>query len=230
MKVNEMGNDRYVVAVDGPAGSGKSSVCRRVAIEVSAKYIDSGAVYRAITKYFIDKYGDDLSTVDIIEQLNNINIEQIFEQNGDIRTLLNGKDVSKTIREERVAEKITFFSDNREIREYVNSLLRIWAGENSIIMDGRDIGSVVFPNADLKVYLDASVDERAKRRVKEYTELGKNVDENLIKNQIIKRDFSDENREFGPLKKCDDSVYLDTSNMSFNDVVGKIIELIKSSK
>ncbi|MCL1833825.1 MAG: (d)CMP kinase [Leptospirales bacterium] len=222
--------NRYVVAVDGPAGSGKSSVCRRAALEVGAKYIDSGAVYRAITWYFIDKYGDDFPKVDIIEQLDNINIEQIFEQNGDVKTLLNGKDVSKTIREERVAEKITLFSDNRKVRDYVNSMLRRWAGENSIIMDGRDIGSVVFPNADLKVYLDASVDVRAARRVKEYAELGKNVDENLIKNQIIKRDFSDENREFGPLKKCNDSVYLDTSNMSFNDVVEKIIELVKSSK
>jgi cytidylate kinase len=226
----KMEKKRFIVAVDGPAGSGKSSVCRRVAVEVGAKYIDSGAVYRAITWYFIDKYGDDLSTVDIIEQLRNINIEQVFEQNGSVKTFLNSKDVSKIIREERVAEKITLFSDNREVRDYVNSILRRWAGENSIVMDGRDIGSVVFPNADLKVYLDASVDERAKRRVKEYIELGKNVDENMVRNQIIKRDFNDENREFGPLKKCNDSVYLDTSNMSFNDVVEKIIELIKLSK
>jgi cytidylate kinase len=227
-----MGNNknRYVVAVDGPAGSGKSSVCRKIALEIGAKYIDSGAIYRAITWYFIDKYGDDLSTVNTIDQLHNIIIEQIFEKNGEVKTLLNNKDVSKTIREERVTEKISLFSDNREIRDYVTSCLRKWSMENFIIMDGRDIGTVVFPNADLKIYLDASVDIRTKRRAKEYTELGKNVDENLIKNQIIKRDFKDENREFGPLKKCDDSVYLDTSNMSFNDVIAKIIELIKSSK
>jgi cytidylate kinase len=109
-------------------------------------------------------------------------------------------------------------------------MLRKWAGESSIIMDGRDIGTVVFPDADLKIFLDASVDVRTKRRLKEYAELGKNVDENLLRNQIINRDFKDENREFGPLKKNNDSVYLDTSNMSFNDVVVKIIELIKSSK
>ncbi|MCL2155525.1 MAG: (d)CMP kinase [Leptospirales bacterium] len=222
--------NKYIVAVDGPAGSGKSSVCRRVALEIGAKYIDSGAIYRAITLYFIDKYGDDLSTVDTIGELPNINIEQIFEQNGDVKTLLNNKDVSKAIREEKIAEKISLFSDNRAIRDYVTSLLRKWSLENFIIMDGRDIGTVVFPNADLKVYLDASVDVRTTRRVKEYFELGKNVDENLIRNQIIKRDFKDENREFGPLKKCDDSVYLDTSNMSFNEVVEKIIELIKSGK
>ena len=225
-----MKNKKYVVAVDGPAGSGKSSVCRKVALETGAKYIDSGAIYRAITWYFSDKYGDDLSTVGAIEQLRNVNIEQIFETNGEVKTLLNTKDVSKAIREERITEKISLFSDNREIRDYVTSMLRKWSMENFIIMDGRDIGTVVFPNADLKIYLDASVDVRTKRRAKEYTELGKNVDENLIKNQIIKRDFKDENREFGPLKKCNDSVYLDTSNMSFNDVIAKIIELIKSSK
>ena len=226
-----MGNkDRYVVAVDGPAGSGKSSVCRRVALEIGVKYIDSGAIYRAITWYFIDKYGDDLPAIDAIDQLNDLKIEQVFEKSGDVKTLLNDKDISKAIREEKVAEKISLFSDNREIRDYVTSLLRKWSCENSIIMDGRDIGTVVFPNADLKVYLDASVDVRTKRRAKEYAELGKNVDENLIRNQIIKRDFKDENREFGPLKKGIDSVYLDTSNMSFNDVIVKIIELIKSSK
>jgi len=222
--------NKYIVAVDGPAGSGKSSVCRRVAIEMGAKYIDSGAIYRAITWYFMDKHGDDLLTENIIDQLNNVNIEQIFEKNGDIKTLLNNKDVSKAIREEKIAEKISFFSDNMEIRDYVTSLLRKWSKENFIIMDGRDIGTVVFPNADLKVYLDASVDVRTERRVKEYAELGKKVDENSIRNQIIKRDFNDENREFGPLKKSNDSVYLDTSNMSFNDVIEKIIELIKSNK
>ena len=222
--------NRYVVAVDGPAGSGKSSVCKRLAFEMGAKYIDSGAIYRAITWYFIDKYGDDLPEIDFSAQLNNINIVQIFEKNGDVKTFLNDKDVSKVIREERIAGKISLFADNKKIRDYVTSLLRKWAWENFIIMDGRDIGSVVFPDADLKVFLDASVDVRAERRVKEYTELGKNVDENLIKNQIIKRGYRDENREFGPLKKCGDSVYLDTSNMAFNDVIVKMMELIKLSK
>ena len=225
-----MGDKKFILAVDGPAGSGKSSVCRKAALEIGAKYIDSGAIYRAITLYFIDKFGDDFSTIDTIEQLGNINIEQIFDKTGDVKTLLNNKDVSKAIREEKIAEKISFFSDNRVVRDYVTSMLRKWSLENFIIMDGRDIGTVVFPNADLKIYLDASVDVRTKRRVKEYAESGKNVDENSVRNQIIKRDFKDENREFGALKKCSDSVYLDTSNMSFNDVIAKIIELIKSSK
>ena len=223
-------NRKIIIAVDGPAGSGKSSVCRKAALEAGVKYIDSGAIYRAITWYFMDKYGDALSIKNPVNELSGVNIEQYFESDGDVKTLLNGKDISRAIREESVAENISFFSNNKEIRDYVSSLLRKWAGENSIIMDGRDIGTVVFPDADIKIYLDASVDVRTNRRVKEYTDLGKNVDENSIRNQIIQRDFKDENREFGPLKKADGSLYLDTSDMTFNDVIEKLKELIKSIK
>jgi cytidylate kinase len=219
-----------IVAVDGPAGSGKSSVCRKAALEVGVQYIDSGAIYRAITWYFMDKYGENLSIDNPVNELANVKIKQVFEPDGSVKTLLNGKDVSSLIREEKVAENISFFSNNKEIRDYVSSLLRDWAGRNSIIMDGRDIGTVVFPDADLKVYLDASVDVRTERRVKEYTDLGKNVDENSIRNQIIQRDFKDENREFGPLKKAADAVYLDTSNMTFKDVIEKLKDMITSSK
>ena len=224
------GSRKIIVAVDGPAGSGKSSVCRKAALEIGVKYIDSGAIYRAITWFFMDKYGDKLSVDNPVDELSGVNIEQHFESDGTVRTILNGKDISMAIREEKVAEKISVFSNNKEVRDYVSSLLRKWAGENSIIMDGRDIGTVVFPDADLKVYLDASVDVRTERRVKEYADLGKNVDENSIRNQIIQRDFKDENREFGPLKKADGSVYLDTSHMTFNDVIEKLKDLIKTSK
>jgi len=135
-------------------------------------------------------------------------------------------DVSILIREESVARNISSFSDNQKIRDFVNSLLRRWAGEKSIIMDGRDIGSVVFPDADIKIYLDASVDVRTSRRVKEYSDLGKNVDENSIRNQIIQRDFNDKNREFAPLKIADDALYIDTSDMTFDEVVDKLKGLI----
>ena len=221
-------NHRIIVAVDGPAGSGKSSVCRQVALQIGVKYIDSGAIYRAITWYFLDKYGDNFPFVDPIKELAGICIEQVFEPDGKVKTFLNDKDISLAIREEKVAGKISLFSDNHEIRDYVNILLRKWAGENSIIMDGRDIGTVVFPDADLKIYLDASVDVRTVRRVKEYSDLGKKVDENSIRNQIIQRDFNDKNREFGPLKKAPDAVYLDTSNMTFINVVEKLKESIQS--
>jgi cytidylate kinase len=221
-------NKRIVIAVDGPAGSGKSSVCRQVALQLGVKYIDSGAVYRAITWYFLNKYGDQPSVNDPVKELDGVFIKQVFETSGNVKTILNDRDISRVIREESVAEKISIFSDNQEIRGYVNSLLRKWAGENSIIMDGRDIGTVVFPDADLKIYLDASVDVRTARRIKEYSELGKKVDENSIRNQIIQRDFKDKNREIGPLKKATDAIYLDTSDMTFNDVVNKLKNSIKS--
>jgi len=223
-------NRKIIVAVDGPAGSGKSSVCRKAALEVGVKYIDSGAIYRAVTWFFMDKYGNKPDVNNPLDELSSVDIEQLFESDGKVRTLLNGKDISGEIRNEKVAENISLFSNNKDVRDYVSSLLRKWAGENSIIMDGRDIGTVVFPDADLKIYLDASVDIRTARRVKEYNDLGKNVDENSIRNQIIQRDFKDENREFGPLKKALDTIYLDTSNMTFNDVIDKLKELIKSIK
>jgi len=223
-------NRTIIVAVDGPAGSGKSSVSRKAALEMGIKYIDSGAIYRAITWYFMDKYGDDFAVKDPVKELSAVKIEQLFESDGKVRTLLDGKDISSAIREEKVAGNISVFSDNKDVRDYVSALLRKWAGENSIVMDGRDIGTVVFPDADLKVYLDASVDIRTTRRVKEYTDSGKNVDENSIRNQIIQRDFKDENREFGPLKRAEDSVYIDTSGMAFDDVIEQLKELIKSKK
>jgi len=222
-----MKNDKIVVAVDGPAGSGKSSVCRKAALELGMKYIDSGAIYRAITWYLMNNFSDFRELADPVEKLNNVIIRQIFEKDGNARTFVNNIDVTLLIREEGVAQNISYFSDNSRIRNYVNILLRKWAGESSIIMDGRDIGTVVFPDADLKIYLNASVDVRTSRRVKEYSDLGKNVDENSIRNQIILRDSNDENREFAPLKKADDALCIDTSDMTFNEVVDTLKNLIK---
>jgi cytidylate kinase len=217
---------RITVAVDGPAGSGKSSVCRKAAVDLGLKYIDSGAIYRAITWFFMKNYPDFSKLDDPAEKLAEINIMQEFGYDGRARTFVDGEDVSLLIREESVARNISSFSDNKKIRDFVNSLLRRWAGENSIIMDGRDIGTVVFPDADIKIYLDASVEVRTARRVKEYSDLGKNVDENSIRNQIIQRDFNDRNREFAPLKIAEDALYIDTSEMAYDEVVDKLKGLI----
>jgi len=217
---------RITVAVDGPAGSGKSSVCRKAAVDLGLKYIDSGAIYRAITWFFMKNYPDFSKLDDPAEKLAEVNIMQEFGYDGRARTFVDGEDVSLLIREESVARNISSFSDNKKIRDFVNSLLRRWAGENSIIMDGRDIGTVVFPDADIKIYLDASVEVRTARRVKEYSDLGKNVDENSIRNQIIQRDFNDRNREFAPLKIAEDALYIDTSEMAYDEVVDKLKGLI----
>ncbi len=219
---------KIIVAVDGPAGSGKSSVCKKAAMDLGLQYIDSGAIYRAITWFFMQNFPDFRELNDPVSKLGGVIIRQDFGKDGTAQTYVNGEDVSNLIREESVANNISCFSDNKAIRAYVNRILRNWAGENSIIMDGRDIGTVVFPDADIKIYLDASVDVRTARRVKEYSDLGKNVDENSIRNQIIQRDYNDKNREFAPLKKADDALFLDTSNMKFNEVVDKIKSIINS--
>ena len=220
-------NKRIVIAVDGPAGSGKSSVCKRVAADLGLQYIDSGALYRAITWFFMDKYGDPAKVENPVLSLRDVTFSQVFDSSGKSRTFVNDKDVSLLIREESVAKNISIFSENSEVRDFVNAMLRSWASKESIIMDGRDIGTVVFPDADLKIYLDASVDVRTERRVKEYSDLGKNVDENYIRNQIIQRDDKDKSRQLAPLVKAWDAVYIDTSQLSFEEVVEKIKELIK---
>jgi len=220
-------NKRIVIAVDGPAGSGKSSVCKRVAADLGLQYIDSGAIYRAITWFFMDKYGNPAKVENPVLSLRDVTFSQVFDSSGKSRTFVNDKDVSLLIREESVAKNISIFSENSEVRDFVNAMLRSWASKESIIMDGRDIGTVVFPDADLKIYLDASVDVRTERRVKEYSDLGKNVDENYIRNQIIQRDDKDKSRQLAPLVKAWDAVYIDTSQLSFEEVVEKIKELIK---
>jgi cytidylate kinase len=213
-----------VVAVDGPAGSGKSSISKRVAAELGLTYIDSGAIYRSITWFVLRR--DGTVSLDFAFGGDRLEITQEFLPDGSSRTCMNGADVSTLIRDEEIARNIGIISDNLVVRNYVTGLLRSWTSTKSIIMDGRDIGTVVFPSADLKIYLDASVDVRAGRRINEYRELGKNVDENSIKKQIILRDEQDKKRPFGALRKADDAVYIDTSNMSMAQVIDRIKELV----
>jgi cytidylate kinase len=217
---------KIVVAVDGPAGSGKSTVSKKTAVRMNLKYIDSGAIYRSITWFFLNKYGNLSSGMDFENDFGWIDIRQDFTMNGESKTYLNGTEVTALIRAENIVANIGIISDQIKIRNFVNSLLRAWTEKDSIIMDGRDIGSVVFPTADLKIYLDASVDIRAVRRVGEYKEMGKNLDEMSIKNQIMLRDKQDMSRPFGALVKCEDAVFIDTSQMSAEEVIDKMCGLI----
>lgn len=221
-----MEKKRIIVAVDGPAGSGKSSVSREAAVALNLKYIDSGAIYRAITWFLIKQYGTVPEGKGFSGDCEGLRISQVFKKDGFCNTYVGDTDVSLEIRNETIAKNIGKVSDDPGIREYVNGLLRSWARDNSIIMDGRDIGTVVFPDADLKVYLDASVDVRAERRYKEYMESGKNVDLNSIKKQIIQRDIEDTSRPFGALKTAEDAVVIDTSLLSKEDVIRTLVDLI----
>ena len=214
------------IAVDGPAGSGKSTVCKEAALLKSFKYIDSGALYRSLTWYALEKAG---TISGLEEMLKDIEIKQIFTDKGNCSTFVNGRDVSLLIRDEVVVKNIGAVSDNPNIRDFVNALLRKWAESESVIMDGRDIGTVVFPQADLKIYLDASADIRVLRRIKEYRDIGKDVDENGIKKQITQRDEEDKSRKYGALVMAEDALYCDTSSMTQDEVVVYITEMIEKT-
>jgi cytidylate kinase len=217
---------KIIVAVDGPAGSGKSSISKEAARKLGLKYIDSGAVYRTITWYLLQKYKADLKPKEYINDLTDISINQIFNNDGSCTTFINNQNVSDEIRDTTITGNIGVVSDNIEIRNYINKLLREWAEEYSVIMDGRDIGTVVLPDANLKIYLDASVEVRANRRAKEIKEAGKDVDIKDIRNQIALRDMQDTSRPYGRLVKAADAVVIDTTNMTKDEVIRKVIDLI----
>lgn len=217
---------KIIVAIDGPAGSGKSSVSKEAAISLRLKYIDSGAIYRALTWFALERKGSIDKNTSFDGLLDGINLEQRFNPDGSCSTFVNQTDVSELIRTEIIAKNIGFVSDRVEVRSFVTALLRKWGETDSILMDGRDIGTVVFPHADLKIYMDASVDVRAGRRHLEYLSKGKNVDLNDIKKQIILRDEQDKGRAVGGLKQAHDAVYFDTSDLPKEVVVEKLIEMI----
>jgi cytidylate kinase len=220
-----------VVAVDGPAGSGKSSVSKQVALRAGLFYIDSGAIYRSVTWYMLEKYGELDRSADYGQvAADEMNIEQDFLPGGKSQTRVNGEDVSELIRNERIAANIGIISDNRSVRNFVTSLLRTWAGKKSVIMDGRDIGTVVFPKADIKIYCDASARVRAERRCREYMEMGKNVDVKEIESQIMLRDEQDRSREYGALKIAEDAILLDTSEMTKEQVIERFLEIIRNKR
>ncbi|MCX7678858.1 MAG: (d)CMP kinase [Spirochaetes bacterium] len=217
---------KVVVAVDGPAGSGKSSVCREVALRCNLHYIDSGALYRAVTLFLLRKYGALQHNAKYVKDLKDLKLFQQFTATGTCATFMNDEDVTNALRDEVIAKNIGIVSDDPEIRDFVNAHLRKWAENDSIIMDGRDIGTVVFPNADVKIYLDASVEERTKRRCAEYAHLGKTVDVNEVRNQIIQRDSEDMRRPVGALQKAHDAIVIDTSSMTKEEVIEKLVSIV----
>ncbi len=217
------------VAVDGPAGSGKSTVCKAAAAAEGLKYIDSGALYRSVTWFCLQQMDSVPENFDFTPVLRNLQLKQLFFD-GACRSFVNGTDVSSLIRDEIIVKNIGRVSDNIVVRNFVNEILRSWARSESVIMDGRDIGTVVFPDADVKLYLDASPEIRARRRAAEYRGMGKNVDENSIKKQIIQRDEQDRSRKFGALVKADDALYVDTSDMTAEQVTDFVKEIIKEAE
>ena len=217
------------IAIDGPAEKEKSTIARLAAKELGFIYVDTGAMYRAIALYFISNDTDTDDEASLKAALDNININIVYEE-GVQHVFLNLMDVSAEIRNEKVGNVASTTSALKPVREKLLDLQRDIAAKNDVIMDGRDIGTNILPNAELKIYLTASVDVRADRRFKELKEHGENPDIEVIKKDIETRDYQDMNREIAPLKQAEDAVYLDTSDMSISEVVDKIIELAKERR
>lgn len=216
----------YNIAIDGPAGAGKSTIAKRVSGELSFIYVDTGAMYRSIALYLLRK---DISATDVEAvkaALEDIEIA-IQYVNGEQHMLLNGEDVSGQIRTEEVGNMASKSSALPCVRAKLLELQKKLAREHDVVMDGRDIGTNILPDAQLKIYLTASVDTRASRRYKELIEKGTDCDLEAIKKDIEQRDYQDMHRETAPLTQAKDAVYLDSSDMTIDQVVEKIKSLAK---
>lgn len=209
----------FIVAIDGPAGSGKSSISSIIANKLGFTHIDTGAMYRAVTLEALNR-GINL---DNENEYNFINDIKIINKLG--KTYLNGNDVSKEIREKNVTNNVSTVSKFKSVRSKMVDFQRDSA-KGLVLMDGRDIGTVVLPNANLKIFLTASAECRAKRRCIQNEEMGIDSNYEIILKEIIERDYKDSHREISPLKQASDAILIDTSNMTIDDVVNKIIDLI----
>ena len=216
----------YNIAIDGPAGAGKSTIAKMAAKKLDFIYVDTGAMYRAMALYFLRREIDAKDEKKIAEACEHINVT-IAYQEGEQQVLLNGENVNAFIRTEEVSMMTSNTSKYPAVREKLLYLQRELAAANNVIMDGRDIGTCVLPDAELKIYLTASASERAKRRYLEQKERGVESDLAQIERDISARDEQDMNREIAPLKQADDAIYLDTSDMTIEEVVTKIVSLVQ---
>ena len=216
----------FNIAIDGPAGAGKSTIAKKVAKELDFIYVDTGAMYRSMALYLIRKGVKAEEKNKIIELLPEIHVTLAYVD-GEQHVYLNKEDVSSLIRNEEVSQMTSSISTIPEVREALLSLQRNLAKENNVLMDGRDIGTCVLPNAELKIYLTASTEVRAKRRYDEMIEKGMECNLKELEASIKERDFRDMNREIAPLKQAEDAVFLDTSDMNIEEVVNAIIRLVK---
>ena len=215
------------VAIDGPAGAGKSTIAKKVAAKMEYIYVDTGAMYRSLALYFIRKGIDKDDEAKISEAVKECDVTIGYED-GQQQVILNGENVTGLIRTEDVGNMASSSSTYKAVRAKLLDLQRKLASENDVIMDGRDIGTVILPNAQAKIFLTASVDTRANRRYKELKDKGESPDLDKIKKDIEERDYRDSHRDEAPLKQADDAVLVDTSDMSIEEVTDRLIEIIKS--
>ena len=219
----------FIVAVDGPAGSGKGSITQIVAERLKLVTIETGAMYRSVTLAMAEQNVgiDDLDK--IVEILKNIKIEFKEEENTK-KVFLNGKDVTLKIRSKEVNEFVSPVSTIKIVREHLANLQREMAKTIDVIMEGRDIGTNVFPNADVKIYLDATPEERARRRFKQNEENGIKIPFDEILKNVKERDYIDSHREIAPLKKADEAIYIDSTGMTIEEEANEVIKIIEEKR
>ena len=212
------------IAIDGPAGAGKSTIAKKVAKELSFIYVDTGAMYRAMAYYLLSQgiKGDEQEAIAEKCQGADISIEY---KDGEQIVILNGENVNGVIRTEEVGNMASVSSANPKVREHLLKLQRTLAASNDVVMDGRDIGTTILPDAEVKIYLTASPETRAKRRALEYEQKGIACDINQICQDIVARDLRDMNREISPLKQAEDAVLVDSSEMGIDEVVNAILHV-----
>ena len=214
----------YNIAIDGPAGAGKSTIAKIVAKELGFIYVDTGAMYRTLA---LACFRDGIDTSDeaaVVAKCESVEVTLGYED-GTQKVYLNGEDVSTEIRREEIGNLTSSIAVYPGVRKILVALQKDLAAKNDVVMDGRDIGTAVLPNADLKIYLTASVETRAKRRYDELIEKGQTCDLKEIEKDIEDRDYRDMNREVSPLSQADDAVLVDSSDMTIDEVVAKIISL-----
>ena len=215
----------YSIAIDGPAGAGKSTIAKRLAKELGYYYVDTGAIYRTVA-YFLDLLGVSPKDVDGVERyIDELTVNIEYDEDGLQHMIMNGMDVTGDIRTQDISQKASLVSAHAVVREVLLDMQRDVARHHNVIMDGRDIGTVVLPEADVKIFLTASAEVRAQRRTDELVAKGQKANFEQILKEIKQRDYQDTHREIAPLKMARDSVKVDTSEMDIDQVVSAIREI-----
>ena len=214
------------VAIDGPAGAGKSTIARRLARELGYRYVDTGAIYRTVA-YFMDLWGVSPKDVDgVTRYIDELTVGIEYDEDGVQHMIMNGMDVTEDIRSQDISQKASLISAHAVVREMLLDMQREVAQRFNVIMDGRDIGTVVLPKATVKIFLTASAEVRAKRRTDELLAKGQKADYDTVLKEIRQRDYQDTHREIAPLKMARDSVKVDTSDMNLEQAVEAIRNII----
>ena len=214
------------IAIDGPAGAGKSTIARRLAKELGYMYVDTGAIYRTVA-YFFDLWGVSPKDIDgITRYIDELTVGIEYDEEGVQHMIMNGMDVTEDIRTPEISQKASIVSAHAIVRDMLLDMQRDVAKQHNVIMDGRDIGTVVLPRATVKIFLTASAEVRAKRRCEELAAKGMKANYNQVLKDIQQRDYQDTHREVAPLKMCRDSIKLDTSELDIDGVIAAMKDII----